>query len=80
LFATPRCTRLRAVSPVITAAMPKGTPIISQHVMSATTPRSSEATPNWFRGSSGWLIASYLFVTDISGMRRFARLTATNRC
>ena len=63
LLASPRCTRLRAVSPVITAAIPNGTPISNQHVMSATAPRISETTPNSFRGASG-LIASYLTCTD----------------
>ena len=36
LFASPRVTRPRAMSPVTTAAIPKGTPISSQQVMSAT--------------------------------------------
>jgi len=70
LFASPRCTRLRAVSPVITAAIPKGTPISNQHVMSATAPRTSETTPNSFRGASG-LIASYLTCTDGLVISRF---------
>lgn len=53
LLASPRLTRRRAVSPVITAAIPKGTPISSQQVASATKPKISAATPDWFCGLSG---------------------------
>ena len=53
LFASRRCTRRRATSPVSTAAIPRGTPTSSQQLMSAVTPKITEATPTWFRGASG---------------------------
>src|SRR5580693_5490268 len=53
LLASPRVTRRRAMSPVTTDAIPRGTPISNQQVRSAITPRISEATPNWFCGASG---------------------------
>jgi uncharacterized damage-inducible protein DinB len=56
LVASPRLTRLRAISPVNSAAIPRGTPSSSQHVASASTPKISEVVPIWFRGASGWLM------------------------
>src|ERR1700743_1091094 len=67
LVASPRLPRPRAMSPVITAATPKGIPISSQQEISATKPKSTEATPSSLRGACGSLGAGLLMWADSSG-------------